>query len=63
MTTIHPDNDYLERRVIVGTLAIDSNPDIAAEARRLLGIEDSVVDCINLTAGLRQLMAEPTQAP
>jgi len=46
----------LERRFIVGTLALDSNLDLAAEARVLLAVEDSVSDCAKLTADFRRMM-------
>lgn len=46
----------LERRFIVGTLALDSNLDLAAEARVLLEVDDSVSDCAQLTADFRRMM-------
>lgn len=46
----------LERRFIVGTLALDSNPDIAEKARQVLGLDESVTDCAKFTAEFRQLL-------
>ena len=51
-----PHEKALERRFIVGTLALDSNLDLAAEARVLLAVEDSVSDCAKLTADFRRMM-------
>lgn len=56
MTTTHIEGKPLERRFIVGTLALDSNLDLAAKARVLLEVEDSVSDCAKLTADFRRLM-------
>lgn len=56
MTTTHIDDKPLERRFIVGTLALDSNLDLAAEARVLLEVDDSVSDCAQLTADFRRMM-------
>ena len=55
MTTTYIEDKPLERRFIVGTLALDSNLDLAAEARVLLEVEDSVSDCAKLTADFRAL--------
>lgn len=64
MTTTYIEDKPLERRFIVGTLALDSNLDLAAEARVLLEVEDSVSDCARLTADFRRLMAPvDDQAP
>lgn len=60
MTTTHVDDKPLERRFIVGTLALDSNLDLAAEARVLLDVEDSVSDCAKLTADFRRMMGPVT---
>lgn len=54
--TTHIEHKPLERRFIVGTLALDSNLDLAAEARVLLEVEDSVSDCAKLTADFRRMM-------
>jgi hypothetical protein len=56
MTTITIEDKPLERRFIIGALALDSNLDLAAEARVLLAVEDSVSDCAKLTADFRRLM-------
>ena len=56
MTTSRINEKALERRVIVGTLALDSNLELAAEARVLLDVEDSVSDCAQLTADFRRMM-------
>ena len=58
--TIHIEDKPLERRFIIGTLALDSNLDLAAEARVLLAVEDSVSDCAKLTADFRRMMLRPT---
>ena len=62
MKTTNPfiDDKSLERRFIVGTLALDSNLTLAAEARVLLDIEDSVRSCAQLTADFRRLMGPVT---
>lgn len=64
MTSTHLDGKLLERRIIVGTLALDSNLDLAAEARVLLEVEDSVSNCAKLTADFRRMMgpAQPDDA-
>lgn len=46
----------LERRFIVGTLALDSNHDIAEKARVILGLDESVNDCAKFTADFRRLI-------
>jgi hypothetical protein len=56
MTSTHLDGKFLERRIIVGTLALDSNLDLAAEARVLLEVEDSVSNCAKFTADFRRMM-------
>jgi hypothetical protein len=56
MTTITIEDKPLERRFIIGALALDSNLDLAAEARVLLAVEDSVSDCAKLTADFRRMM-------
>lgn len=60
MTTTFEDK-YLEKRVIVGTLAIDSNLGLAAEARVLLDVPESVSDCAKLTQDFRALFGEDTR--
>jgi hypothetical protein len=64
MTTANPrlDDKSLERRVIIGSLALDSSLDLAAQARVLLDVPDSVSDCAHLTTGLRQLFFGPATA-
>jgi hypothetical protein len=57
MTTTIEDK-YLEKRFIVGTLAIDSNLDLAAEARVMLDVSESVSDCAKLTKDFRALFGE-----
>jgi len=54
MTTTIEDK-HLEKRFIIGTLALDSNLDLAAEARVLLDVNDSVSDCAKLTKDFRAL--------
>lgn len=54
--TIHIEDKPLERRFIIGTLALDSNLELAAEARVLLDVADSVSDCAKLTADFRRMM-------
>ncbi len=56
MTTARITDKPLERRFIVGALALDSNLDLAAEARVLLEVDDSVNDCAQLTADFRRMM-------
>ncbi len=60
MTTITIEDKPLERRFIIGALALDSNLDLAAEARVLLAVEDSVSDCAKLTADFRRMMGPMT---
>lgn len=60
MTTSHIEDRPLERRFIIGALALDSNLDLAAEARVLLDVEDSVSDCAKLTADFRRMMGPVT---
>jgi hypothetical protein len=57
MTTTIEDK-HLEKRFIVGTLALDSNLDLAAEARVLLDVTESVSDCAKLTKDFRTLFRE-----
>jgi hypothetical protein len=57
MTTTIEDK-HLEKRFIIGTLALDSNLDLAAEARVLLDVNDSVSDCAKLTKDFRALFQE-----
>jgi hypothetical protein len=59
-TNLFIDDKSLERRFIVGTLALDSNLTLAAEARVLLDIEESVSDCAQFTADFRRLMGPVT---
>lgn len=62
-TTTTQEDAYLEKRFIVGTLALDSNLDIAACARVLLKIEDSISDCAKLTADCRALFGPGADSP
>jgi hypothetical protein len=57
MTTTIEDK-HLEKRFIIGTLALDSNLDLAAEARVLLDVSESVSDCAKLTKDFRALFHE-----
>jgi hypothetical protein len=50
---------YLEKRVIVGSLALEVNADLAETARQLLEVPDSTAECLRLTTGLRQLFFGP----
>jgi hypothetical protein len=56
--TITIEDKHLEKRFIIGTLALDSNLDLAAEARVLLDVNDSVSDCAKLTKDFRALFQE-----
>lgn len=59
-TTTTIEDKYLEKRFIIGTLALDSNIDLAAEARVLLDVSESVCDCAKLTNDFRVLLGEVT---
>jgi hypothetical protein len=52
------EDKYLEKRFIVGTLALDSNLDLAAEARVLLDVSESISDCAKLTNDFRALLGD-----
>lgn len=56
-TTTLAGDSALERRFIIGTLALERHLELAAEARVLLGVEDSISDCARLTADMRALVA------
>jgi hypothetical protein len=53
------DDAYLEKRLIVGSLALAVHADLAEIARQLLAVPDSADDCLRLTAGLRRLVFGP----
>lgn len=50
---------YLEKRVIVGSLALEVNADLAETARQLLEVSDSTTECMRLTTGMRRLFFGP----
>jgi hypothetical protein len=50
-------SDMLERVVIVGTLALDSNEDIAKLAAQLLEVDAPAKECARFTAEFRRMMA------
>ena len=54
--TIHIEDKSLERRFIIGTLALASDLELAAEARVLLDVADSVSDCAQFTADFRRML-------
>ncbi len=56
--TITIEDKHLEKRFIIGALALDSNLDLAAEARVLLDVNDSISDCAKLTKDFRALFRE-----
>jgi hypothetical protein len=49
---------HFEKRFIIGTLALDSNLDLAAEARVLLDVSESVSECAKLTQDCRALFGD-----
>lgn len=51
----HIAEPYLEKQLIVGSLALECNPDIAESARRLLEVSDAVTDCARITTDFRRL--------
>lgn len=55
----------LETKLIIGSLALDSNDDLAALAAARLGAHDlAVADCATFVRQFRLLMGEPRpQAP
>lgn len=57
MTTTLEDKHF-EKRFIIGTLALDSNLDLAAEARVLLDVPESVSECAKLTQDCRALFGD-----
>ena len=56
--TLHVEGKPLEKIFIVGSLALDSNIHLAAEARVLLDVAASVSDCAKLTKDFRALFRE-----
>ena len=44
-----------EKRLIVGSLALECNPDLAECARTLLAVPDTITDCARFTAEFRRL--------
>jgi len=53
------EDSYLEKRVIVGSLALEVNADLAETARQLLEVPDSTTECMRLTTGMRRLFFGP----
>jgi hypothetical protein len=51
----HIAEPFLEKRLIVGSLALECNPDIAESARNLLEVPDTITDCARFTADFRRL--------
>lgn len=51
----HIADPSVEKRLIVGSLALECNSDIAESARSLLKVPDTITDCARFTAGFRRL--------
>jgi hypothetical protein len=53
--TTHLEDKILEKLFIVGSLALDSSIHLAAEAKSLLNVSQSVLECSELTRDFRTM--------